>query len=610
MPFKPSKNAPKTIAKIPLEVSLNHPFYFYIWKYKSSFLMGVVALVFTNGFDILSPFLIGKLIDKMAGATFSGIFLDLFLLLCVSIGTAGFRYLWRIFFGYFHHSVAADLRELLFKKMLSLGQDFHQKTPTGEKMTLITQDIENFRMGIGPGLLILFDAIIYILGLIPLMILIDLNWTLQCLALMPLIPFVIYRLENLFNQSYRDIQDETGRLTSFTQETVSGIKVIKALGLNALRLQLFDKTNQRLKDYGIKMDRIESAFSPILEFFVMIGSATLLFVGAKKVVAQQVSVGDFFAFYQYLLRMIWPMTAIGFSFMMYQEADSSFDRIKGVLEKEPWIPSGDIVAERDKILEIKNLSFKYPESDAWALNNVNFTLNPNESMAIVGPVGAGKSTLAQLLTLVLPPTEGGIFYNKSNIQVFKRESYRKIMTLVPQKVFLFKKTIKENVTDFHFSTMNNENIEELLDDAHIKNEIYNMPQHYETLLEENGQGLSGGQRQRLSLARGLGLNPQWLVLDDTLSAVDIQTEQSILNKLLFKKKSETMNFIICSHRIQNLNWVDKILVLDQGKVVDIGDHQTLYQRCNIYRDLYSSQKLETLTSNNKSSNSGHKADVL
>ncbi len=478
--------------------------------------------------------------------------------------------------------------------MLNLGQNYHQKVPTGEKMTLITQDIENFRMGIGPGLLILFDAMIYVSALIPLMLMIDVRWTWQCLALMPLIPFVIYKLEDTLNKNYRQVQDETGNFTSFTQESVSGIKVIKSLGLNRSRLSLFNHTNSNLKKYGIRVDRLESAFGPSLEFFVMIGTATLLFVGADKVISGQISVGNFFAFYQYLLRMIWPMTALGFSFMMYKEADSSFDRIRNVLEKEHWIPDGQQLAEANQDLEIKNLSFKYIGAKSLALTNINFRLKHGQSMAVVGAVGSGKSTLVQILASSLPPTRGQVLYGNQPICDYDTKSYRAVATLIPQKVFLFKKSIKQNVLDFNNKSTEaldfSSSLSELLTEAHIYNEIDKMPLKEETLLEENGQGLSGGQRQRLALARGLALSPRWLIMDDSLSAIDIETEQKILRDLKSKKKNQIMNFIICSHRIQNLDWVDQILVLDKGRLIDIGDHKSLYERCDLYRNLYSSQK--------------------
>lgn len=577
---------------------LKHPFIHYILCYKGSFSLGLVALIFTNAFDILSPYLIGKIIDALAGATFKSLTLDLTLLLCVSFGTAVFRYLWRIYFGYFHHSVAADLRKLVFKKMLHLGQNFHNKVATGEKMTLITQDIDNFRMGIGPGLLIFFDAIIYVFALVPLMLMIDLHWTLYCLALMPLVPFVVYKLEHLLTQSYRDLQDQNGELTSFSQETVSGIKVIKSLGLAPLRSHLFYPTNKKLQDYGIKVDKIESIFGPTLEFFVMIGTATLLFVGAKKMVSGEVSVGHFFAFYQYLQRMIWPMTALGFSFMMYKEADSSFDRIKSVLEKEDWIDEGPVTAKAGQNLKIDRLHFKYNED--WILKDISFTLNANQSMAIVGSVGSGKSTLVQLIARNLPVTCGEIRYDHQPIQNFEKLSFRKILALVPQKVFLFKKSIEENILDFADEDLKLSNLsiekqtEELLKTVHIYDEIQSMTKKSKTQLEENGHGLSGGQRQRLTLARGLAMRPQWLILDDTLSAVDIETEQKIVLSLKEMKNKNQMNFIFCSHRIQNLDWVDQILVLDQGQIVDLGDHQTLFSRCEIYRGLYSSQKEKSL----------------
>lgn len=613
MPMKPNLN--------PANNWLKHPFIHYIKIYKGSFSLGILALIFTNTFDILSPYLIGKIIDALAGATIQSLSLDLFLLLCVSFGTAIFRYLWRIYFGYFHHSVAADLRKLLFKKMLNLGQDFHHKVPTGEKMTLITQDIDNFRMGIGPGLLIFFDAIIYVIGLLPLMLMIDVKWTIYCLALMPLVPFVVYKLENLLTTSYRNLQDQNGEMTSFSQETVSGIKVIKSLGLSPLRSFLFHPTNKKLQDYGVKVDKIESIFGPTLEFFVMIGTATLLFVGAPKVVSGEVSVGHFFAFYQYLQRMIWPMTALGFSFMMYKEADSSFDRIKEVLNKEDWIDDGYIETSKGESLKIQNLNFKYPGSTHVSLKNINFELNANESLAIVGAVGSGKSTLVQILARNLPATDGEVIYGDKNILNIKKEFYRKILSLVPQKIFLFKKSIEENLLDFadlelqksipssstekgHYEPTEKSSkwarpqgqdfIFELLKDVQIDSEIEALPLKTKTQLEENGQGLSGGQRQRLTLARGLALNPQWLILDDTLSAVDIETEHKIISNLKNKKLNKKMNFIICSHRIQNLDWVDKILVLNKGEIIDIGDHKTLYARCEIYRGLYSSQKNTTI----------------
>lgn len=570
---------------------LDHPFLFYIKKYKGYFSLGIVALVFTNAFDIAGPYIIGEVIDELSEMNTDRLYQNLFLLLCVSAGTAIFRYLWRIFFGNFHHSVAADLRGRLFKKMLFLDHRFHQKIPTGEKMTLITQDIDNFRMGIGPGLLIFFDALIYIVGLLPLMLLINVSWTLKCLALMPLIPFVIFKLENKLNLRYRKLQDETGELTSFAQETVSGVKVIKSLGLNKLRSHLFQNTNTKLRDYGIDVDKIESAFGPSLEFFVMIGTATLLFVGADEVVSGKVSVGHFFAFYQYLLRMIWPMTALGFSFMMHQEAKSSFSRIKKTMDQD-HPEEGTLTAELNQNLEIVHLKFKYDDEHTVAqISDINFVLKPSESMAIVGAVGSGKSTLVNLISGSMIPTEGQVLYGDVPVQNFTKHSLRKIVSLVPQKIFLFKKSIYKNLTDFLSKEDHARDIQSVLKSSHIDHEIENLPDKIHTELEENGQGLSGGQRQRLTLARGLTFTSQWLILDDTLSAVDIETEHKILSQL--KSMSEgNSNFIFCSHRIQSISWVDKILVLDKGKQIDLGTHEELYQRCAIYRDLYTSNKSE------------------
>lgn len=572
---------------------LQHPFWFFIKKHKTNFNLGLAALLLTNAFDVAGPYFIGKTIDLLVQTDRTGFELYIIAMILVAIGTAVFRYLWRIYFSRFHQQVAADLRNILFKKMLRLKVSEHQKTATGEKMTLLTQDIDNFRMGIGPGILILVDAIIYVICLLPLMISISWTWTWQCLIFMPLIPFFTYGLEKSFSKRYRDLQDETGELTSFAQETVSGIKVIKSLSLQNFRAKVFFPINSKLQDYGLRVDRIEAAFSPTLEFFVMIGTATLLFWGSKDVISGQVSLGEFFAFYQYLLRMIWPMTAFGLSFMMYKEASSSFDRIKDVLESKEEMPLGEVKTQKGYSLKVENLKFNYPSTLNYALYDINFELSPTESMAIVGPVGCGKSTLSQILSRSLFFENGNVLYGHTDILKIQKEQYRNIVTLVPQDVFLFKNSIRGNLTHFH--SISDESLQKYVSQVEMTDEIAQTSLGYETPLHEKGLGLSGGQRQRLTLARGLIAQPQWLILDDSLSAVDISTEQKIMNTLKGLKDSGFMNFIICSHRIQNIEWVDKILVLNQGRMEDMGSHQELMQRCTLYQKLYASHKQKSKT---------------
>ncbi|MCO5114378.1 MAG: ABC transporter ATP-binding protein/permease [Bdellovibrionaceae bacterium] len=567
---------------------LNHPFWFFIKKHKKNFNLGIMTLLLTNAFDVAGPYFIGKTIDLIMQTDRTGFSTYIVMLILIALGTAVFRYLWRIYFSRFHQQVAADLRNILFKKMLRLKVSEHQRTATGEKMTLLTQDIDNFRMGIGPGILIFFDALIYVACLLPLMLTISWVWTWKCLIFMPLIPFFTYGLEKSFSKRYRALQDETGELTSFAQETVSGIKVIKSLSLQGFRSKVFFPINSKLQDYGLRVDRIEAAFSPTLEFFVMIGTATLLFFGSQDVIRGEVTLGEFFAFYQYLLRMIWPMTAFGLSFMMYKEAASSFDRIKETLDSEQEMPPGHVKTQKGYSLKVEGLKFNYPSSLSYALYDINFELKPNESMAIVGPVGCGKSTLSQILSRSLVFDQGQVLYGHTPILEIQKEQYRNVITLVPQDVFLFKNSIKGNLTHFH--NVSEESLQKFVSQVEMTDEIAQTSMGYETPLQEKGLGLSGGQRQRLTLARGLIAQPQWLILDDSLSAVDISTEQKIMGTLRGLKNSNFMNFIICSHRIQNIDWVDKILVLNQGRIEDIGSHQELIERCALYQNLYASHK--------------------
>lgn len=583
----------------------HRPFRHYIWKFKNFFGMGLAALFFTNACNILVPYIIGRVIDLLNARNMGEIHKYLFLLFGLSIGTAVFRYFWRIYFGRFHYSVAADLRHKIFRKMLHLGQNYHQKSETGEKMTLLTEDVENFRMGVGPGLLILADALIYIFTIVPLMLVINTSWTLKCLVFTLVLPFVLYKLERRFDRGYRKLQDQTGVLTGFAQETISGIKVIKSLSLQNLRSLHFRHINKKLKDYGLQVDYLESLFTPFFEISIMLGAVILMFTGAQDVVSGQMTLGTFFTFYQYLFRMVWPMMAFGLSFMLYKKAKASLGRIEEVFDQENWIHEGNKKSKKGKSLKVSSLVFQYPDSSTPTLKGISFELQEFQSMALVGPVGSGKSTLAQILSRQIPMTQGQITYDHQNIYDYRKSDYSSIISLVPQDVFLFKKSILDNLSDFlesdfshakygldHFSKVNDFSssqyslIIENLKKAHIYKEVQDLKEGLNTLLEENGQGLSGGQRQRLTLIRGLLVQPQWLILDDSLSAVDIQTEHKIIENLRQLKAAQKMNFIFCSHRIQSLNWVDQILVLDKGEQVGLGSHEELIKHCSVYQKLY------------------------
>ena len=647
------------------------PFRYYIRKFKILFGSGLLALFLTNACDILGPYIVGRVIDLLNARNVGEIYRYLFLLFGLSVGTAFFRYFWRSYFGRFHHSVAADLRHKIFQKMLYLGQNYHQKSDTGEKMTLLTEDVENFRMGIGPGLLIFADALIYVIAIIPLLLMINVSWTFKCLAFTLALPFVMYILEQRFNKGYRKLQDQTGDLMGFAQETVSGIKVIKSLSLQKLRSLHFRHTNKKLRDYGLEVDRLESLFAPFFEISIMLGAVMLMFVGAQDVVSGNMTIGNFFAFYQYLFRMIWPVAAFGWSFMMYKKANTSLERIQEVLKQKSWIRKGHKNPQRHKALKVSSLSFQYPDArtptgtptrtltgtptrtltrtltrtptgtptrtltgtptrtltgtptrtltrtptgtptgtltgtltgtptgtlaGTLVLKKISFELQGSQSMALVGSVGSGKSTLAQILARQIPVFSGQIKYDNQDIYEYVQSEYSSIVSLVPQDVFLFKKSILDNLlgssslnsplSESRSESRKAESLESLKR-ACIYEEMQGLKEGLNTFLEENGQGLSGGQRQRLTLARGLLTQSQWLILDDSLSAVDIETEHKIIENLRQLKNTQKMNFIFCSHRIQSLNWVDQILVLDKGLQVDLGSHDQLIERCPVYQKLY------------------------
>ncbi len=563
---------------------LKSPSWFYIKKHKGTVALGSAWLFLTNLMDSLVPFLQGMTIDKItAGAPLREVGGMVGWLFAVILFLSGFRYMWRIVWARFHHTVAEDLRNRLYDAMVGLGPGFFRPRKIGQLITLISNDVNSFRMGIGPGLLIMLDGIFLIALILPQMLFISPTWTWQTLALMPLVPFGVKAILDRLHINYHARQSKFADVSGSAQEIVSGIRVIKSFAQEQNQTAQFNIQSESFRQACDKVAWWDAFFGPSLELPVALGSVILLLLGTQNVIAGDVTLGQFFAFYQYIQRMIWPMSAIGIAFGHMQEGSAAFVRIREVLEYAPDVPDeGDIEISEIQSIEVRGLSFTYPGATSPALSDVSFKLERGQCLGIVGMTGAGKSTLIELLTRQYRVTPGTIFVNGYPVEKIKLASLRNIIGVVPQDAFLFSRMVSENLA-LGLESWDVEDVEAAAAHVRLDEEIKGWPGGYEALVGERGVNLSGGQKQRMTLARAMIRRSPLVILDDSLSAVDAKTEKIILSHLRDELRKTTS--IIVSHRLASVRRADLILVLKHGKVEALGRHEELVRTSPTYQVL-------------------------
>jgi ATP-binding cassette subfamily B protein len=569
---------------------LKTPFRYYFKQHKRRVALGLLALLITNAFETTIPFLLGKTIDKIThAAPFADVLKTVALILCFTLILSTTRYLWRIFWGSFHHRVAEDLRNRLFDKYTELSASFFRERKVGQLISLIAHDVNSFRMGIGPGMLVLFDGIFYASLIIPVMISISLTWTLKTLVLMPFVPFVVRRLLGRVHAAYHSRQDRFSEMSGSAQEIISGIRVVKSFAQEENQTRLFNRHSEKFQASCNRVALWDCFIPVVLELPVAVGSVALLLVGAPEVMSGAVSLGSFFAFYQYIQRMVWPMEAIGNAIGQIQEGRASFSRIKKVLETEPdVVDNGQIELTSFESLEVRDLTFCYPGKTVPALANVSFRLVKGQTLGIVGETGSGKTTLIELLSRQYPVPSGKILVNGHSLEQISLRSLRRVMGVVPQEAFLFSRRVCENLA-FSQDEWTPEDVTDAAEAVRLHQEILTWPEKYESMVGERGVNLSGGQKQRMTLARALMKEAELVILDDSLSAVDARTEQKILSKL-----KEQSTAIIISHRLAAVSFAENILVLKNGRVEAFGSHDEVMKNSAVYHQLHEIQKSAVL----------------
>lgn len=569
-----------------VDAILKAPILTYIKAYRRPFALGLFFLMVTNFLDAIHPLIIKEALDSLSTATTPWVTLKWGGLFLLIVGTLAFtRYLWRLYFGQYHTQAAEDIRQKLFFHLIHLGPHYYQRQPTGEQVSLMVNDVQAYRQAIGPAILIGIDGLMISVFVIPMMWSLNPNWMFKTLIFIPLLPIAMRWIMSRINTYFKDQQDKLAELSNFVQETLSGIKIIKSFAQEDSRTKQFINYNSSLANISQKLALVDSAFGPTMELAVAVGSAILIFIAAPDLISGALSIGTFIAFQRYITKMVWPMTALGLSLSQYQKGMASFARIKDVLIQHNPVTSGDQTLTVFEKLELNQVSFTFPEATQPTLQNINLTLLPQQKIGLLGPVGSGKSTLCQLLIRLYDPTSGFLQLNNSPVTNFQITALRKSIQLLPQEPVLFSMSIRENLKLAN-PEATDENLWQSLKHCAIEEEIKNLPQGLDSMVGERGVNFSGGQKQRLCLARAILAQPDVLILDDPLSAVDIHTEEKIIQALASMK----LGLIIISHRLNVLKNCGHLMVLNDGQIEAQGSADYLLQHSPTYQKMSALQE--------------------
>ena len=480
-----------------------------------------------------------------------------------------------------------DLKNEIFYHYQTLPLKFYKKNNTGDLMNRISEDVSKVRMYLGPALMYGMNVTILMLMVIPFMFYINFNLAFYSLMPLPLLVVSIYLVQNIINKRSEQIQESLSNLSTYVQETFSGIRLIQSFVREINFEKVFAQKSKEYKNKSIGLQFVLALFFPVIMTLIGLSIIITVYVGALEVFDGNLSIGNIAEFLIYVYLLTWPVTALGWITSIIQRASASQKRINEFL-----IESSDITSSENKRIilqgkiEFKNVFFKYSDTKIQGMENISFTINPGDSLGIIGSTGSGKSTIANSILRLFDIDKGQILIDDTDIKQLNISHFRKQIGYVPQDVFLFSDTIENNIL---FGTENKsfDLVKEAAENADLLRNINSFPEKFETKIGERGITLSGGQKQRVSIARAIIKEPKILILDDCLSAVDTKTENVILENM--KKIMVNKTSIIISHRISSVKLAKKIIMIDSGKIIEEGNHKTLLERKGVYFDLYKQQ---------------------
>lgn len=578
----------------------------YLLKYKWHIVLGTIFVIISNIFQIVPGPLVRLAIDLVVDnirlyQTFEGTELqpDFFkvfafgilvyagLILLMALLRGIFLYFMRQTLIVMSRLVEFDLKNEIFEHYQVLPLSFYRRNNTGDLMNRISEDVGRVRMYLGPAIMYGLTLVTLFMMLIPFMFRISAELTWYALSPLPLLSLSIFLVNNKVEKRAEQIQESQSRLSTFVQEAFSGIRVLKSFNREQESIGRFDIETDEYRKQSLRLTKVQSLFFPLIMGLIGLSTILTVYAGSSEVIRGNLTFGNIAEFIIYVNLLTWPVTSLGWTTSLVQRAEVSQKRINEFLKTETNIISEKhLRREIQGKVEFRNVSFIYPDTGIKALRNISFTINPGESLAIIGTTGSGKSTVSNLVSRLYDVREGEILIDDIPIAHYDLHTLRSQIGYVPQDVFLFSDTIFNNI-GFGIKNPDEPRVIQAAKDADVYDNIMRFPQGFNTRVGERGITLSGGQKQRVSIARAIVREPKILMLDDALSAVDTKTENNILNSM--KRIMEGRTTIIISHRVSSAKLANKIVVLVDGTIVEEGTHESLLMKDGFYKDLFEKQ---------------------
>ncbi|QQO08551.1 ABC transporter ATP-binding protein [Breznakiella homolactica] len=568
----------------------------YLSRYRWRYVLGFLCLIIVDVAQIFIPQCIRQAVDLISSGRFNwhsvlvicGVLLGIALV--ISLG----RFLWRFFIHGSSRRIETELRDKLFSHLLTLSYDFYQKNKIGDLMARGTNDINAVRMSIGMGLVALIDGTVMASAILVIMFMQDARTAALAIIPLPLITILILFFGSAVGKRFRRAQETYSSMSDTVQETFAGIRVIKSFVKEWWFIKKFADTNDDYKDANMALVKIFGVFFPLISFLSGLTTLILLLVGGQRVVEGLMSPGELVALFSYLQMLIWPMLGAGFMVNMIQRGATSLMRVNEILNTKPSITSPDDPVKApaagtvSPAIELRDLTFAYPGGGP-VLRDISLAIPRGAMVGILGKTGSGKSTMLKALVRLVDPPEGTVFAEGVDVRLWDLKELRGRFGMTPQDSYLFSDSIKNNIS-YGAARAGEEQIHKAAELSSIDRDLESFSVGWDTLIGERGLTLSGGQKQRVAISRALVRDPEFLVLDDSLSAVDAETERRILNMLLANRRGKTT--LIVSHRVSTLHNADQVIVLDQGRVSEYGTPQELISRGGFYSQMAELQQLE------------------
>lgn len=554
---------------------------------------GIVMLILVDIVQLITPRVMQYAIDSIQERriTSTGLIWVALIIIGLALAVMILRYFWRVLIIGNAFRIEKHLRQDFYNHLLKLSQNFFNRSKIGDLMAYATNDLNAVRMLFGMGLIAGMDIVLMTIASFSFMGSID--WRLTGLAVlpMPILTITITIFGKKMHKSFFRVQKSFATLSGAIQESISGIRIVKAFGQEKSELEKVDEVSWQFVQENIRMAKIAGFFHPFQSLVISLSMVITLFFGGRAAIRGDITIGQFIAFFQYLGMLVWPMIAIGWIVDMYQRGTASLKRLNEIFQTAPEIDDSEAdpaIKSLQGNIEIRDLSFRYGENLPLIFDGISTSVSDGKTLAVVGPTGCGKTTLIELLVRIYEPPKGSILIDGHPLHRIPLNVLRRDMVLVPQDIFLFSDSISNNIRLGSPET-STEQVLEAAKLAQIHDEVMEFENKFDTVIGERGVTLSGGQKQRVAIARALLTNPEILILDDALSAVDTKTERFILEKLIETRKGKTT--IIIAHRISSIQHADRIIVLGDGKITESGAHDELVALGGLYHDLYEKQRI-------------------